>query len=102
VDRYNRAVRRLNRNLGKPDGGYPICDGWVDCPVCGVRQLTFGDPDEWTRNDNPARWRQSYDVSGYWPGLAECCGLLIAPEFEENCIVVDEAAYAAAKAKAKL
>jgi hypothetical protein len=97
VERYNRAVRRLNRNLRKPNGGYSLCDGWVECPVCNVRHLTFGDPDEWTRNDNPARLKRSYDVSGYWPGMAQCCGLLIAPEFEQRCIVVDEDAYAAAK-----
>ncbi len=102
VDRYNRAVRRLNRNLRKPDGGFSICDGWVECPICGAQRLTFGDPDQWTRNDNPARLRQSWDVTGYWPGMAECCGLLHAPEFEQRSIVLDPVAYSAARRTATM
>lgn len=98
-DRYNRAVHRLNRKFRKPIGGYPECDGLVECPVCGKELPTFGDPDCWTRNDNPARLGRSWDVTGYWPGMAQCCGLLIAPEFEQRCIVVDERSYRNAKAR---
>jgi hypothetical protein len=98
VERYNRAVRRLNKNLRKAEGGFEICDGWVECPICDKRLLTFGNPDEWTRNDNPARLNRSWDVSGYWPGMAQCCGLLIAPEFEQQAIVLDEEAYKKSRA----
>lgn len=90
---YNRAVDRLNRGLRKPDGGYSIIDGAVPCPVCGREWWTFGHPDEWTRNERPAREGRSWDVSGYWPGTAQCCGLLIAPDFEQQCIVMDEEEY---------
>lgn len=103
TDRYNRAVARLNQNLRKPSGGYPICDFVVACPVCGQDLLTFGDPDCWTRNDNPARSKLGlYDVTGYWPGTAQCCGVLIAPETDGDgngyYFIIDQKGYKAAKA----
>jgi hypothetical protein len=99
IERYNRAVQRLNRNLRNLDKAFPLLESLAECPVCGSWVPLWADADEWTRNDNPAWRRCSWDVTGYWPGIGQCCGLLIAPDFEQRCIVADETEYQAAVAR---
>lgn len=61
--------------------GFPtgplICDGEVQCPVCGEWVETWADPEEWEEDEDGTK-----RITGYGPGTAEHCGYALINDWD--------------------
>lgn len=87
----------FNALLSSPRDGLTMVDGIIDCPRCGRSVECMAAPCEWTHmNDQttPAWCRGLYEVTDYWGGIGECCGLLLVfqPDGRAECYELEGSA----------